>query len=273
MYDSLMGGRQWPFRFQLFVYEPGRRVIGFHLVLDPRSIYRAGIIGGITNVFASRGIPIINFAVSLTPFEKNHCVLYVDLSNNEDVDVMDLLSDLKHVPYVVDVILIKPLFDGFVANPYFFPLIFGDERAVIFLKRGYEGLIKHGRKKLGSGFDAILYLEGYNLGANTFLRWYKELADKSSENLLKMAKTLFQQVGYGIIVIESVNTERAEAIIRIYDNFECELFRGSDKPESHLVRGMIAGWFSQFFNKNVIAIETKCIAKGDPYCEFQIKPK
>jgi len=25
--------------------------------------------------------------------------------------------------------------------------------------------------------------------------------------------------------------------------------------------------------KEVIAIETKCIAMGDPYCQFKVKPK
>lgn len=35
----------------------------------------------------------------------------------------------------------------------------------------------------------------------------------------------------------------------------------------------MAGWFSAFFNRKVTAVEVKCIAKGDPYCQFRIKPR
>ncbi len=49
-------------------------------------------------------------------------------------------------------------------------------------------------------------------------------------------------LGYGIF--EILEFSKYNARIRVYDNFECELFHGSDKPESFFVRGVLAGWFA-----------------------------
>ena len=65
--------------------------------------------------------------------------------------------------------------------------------------------------------------------------------------------------------------EKGEVAIKVYDSSECELFKGSKKCESHLIRGMLAGWFSQLFRKEVKVREVKCIAKGDSYCQFEVK--
>ena len=40
---------------------------------------------------------------------------------------------------------------------------------------------------------------------------------------------------------------------------------------SQLIRGHISGFLTGLLKINVRAIETKCIAKGDPYCEFYIE--
>ena len=68
----------------------------------------------------------------------------------------------------------------------------------------------------------------------------------------------------------SVNYERA--IVKVWNNIECSLGKKKNvkKPFSHWLRGLLAGFGTRFFGKKVSVIETKCIAKGDPYCEFVI---
>jgi predicted hydrocarbon binding protein len=36
---------------------------------------------------------------------------------------------------------------------------------------------------------------------------------------------------------------------------------------------MIEGWFSELIGMDVVAYEEKCISRGDPYCQFKIKPR
>ena len=60
-------------------------------------------------------------------------------------------------------------------------------------------------------------------------------------------------------------------IIRHDKLWECEVQKGLvDKPASHLLRGVLAGFFKELLGKRVDVNETKCIALGDPYCQFEI---
>lgn len=259
-----------PYNFQLFVYSPNRKVIGFHFVFDPSAMYTIGVFESITHNFARRGIPIIHFAVSFTLKGPSYGVVFVDLSESEDVNVDEMHLELRRYPYILDVKLLKPLFEGFVFDSHFFPLKVGDERGVIFLKRGYRGLIKKAREQLGPTYELTLYLEGYNLSIEAF-KEYVKMTGEDHERIIKLGEALFQHLGYGRITLENLSMEEGEATIKIQDCFECELFKGSKKPESHLIRGMLAGWLTQLFNRGVKVTETKCIAKGDPHCQFEVK--
>jgi predicted hydrocarbon binding protein len=81
------------------------------------------------------------------------------------------------------------------------------------------------------------------------------------------AKTL----GWGILEYAEINPEAGEAKIRVYQSYECETGKGSEKPYGHFIRGILAGFFANIFEKEAKAVETKCIATGDPYCEYVIK--
>ena len=59
-------------------------------------------------------------------------------------------------------------------------------------------------------------------------------------------------------------------IVRIWDSMECEIGKGSETCFSRWTRGLIAGFASKYFGKKVTVVETRCIAKGDPYCEFTV---
>ncbi|RLF10226.1 MAG: hypothetical protein DRJ98_06565 [Thermoprotei archaeon] len=61
--------------------------------------------------------------------------------------------------------------------------------------------------------------------------------------------------------------------MRFYDLFECVPVKyQKEKPNSEFFRGILSGGLSVIFDKVLLAVETKCIAKGDPYCEFVVKP-
>ncbi|RLI15815.1 hypothetical protein DRO49_05240 [Candidatus Bathyarchaeota archaeon] len=47
---------------------------------------------------------------------------------------------------------------------------------------------------------------------------------------------------------------------------------GGETAIQPIHKGMLAG-FTHCFNRPMIAVETRCIAMGDPYCEFEVKPR
>ncbi|MGC9095533.1 MAG: V4R domain-containing protein, partial [Candidatus Bathyarchaeia archaeon] len=68
-----------------------------------------------------------------------------------------------------------------------------------------------------------------------------------------------------------INEKAKTATVALQENFECDLARGQGKAYSQFYRGAIAGIFTQYFKTEMKAGEAKCIAKGDPYCQFEIK--
>ena len=268
-----MKGNYAPLNFNLYVYYPGRRIVGFHIILDPRCIYRVGVLESVVRVFSSRRIPILHFITTKSAEGNVYADFFVDLSTAEHVDIGTLILGLKAAPHVLDVKLVEPLFDGFVFSYNYFPLMAFGERAIILPKRDYEGFIKLSRQKLGSGFNTILYIVGYDVGVNAFKKGHSPIAKDDVKKLIKVCQAFFQHVGFGVLKIEKLDLEKLEAIVKVYNCFECELFKGADRLQSHFVRGVLAGWFSQLFKKDVTAIEIACIAKGDPYCLFKLNPK
>lgn len=59
------------------------------------------------------------------------------------------------------------------------------------------------------------------------------------------------------------------------DSFEANLHLQhhglSSECACHTLSGFVSGAFSYEFGKSVITLETKCVAKGDPDCEFEIR--
>ena len=63
-------------------------------------------------------------------------------------------------------------------------------------------------------------------------------------------------------------------VARVYDSIECGFFEGSGKPRGAFVRGIAAGIAAALWGappERVEAEEVKCVAKGDPHCEFRIR--
>jgi len=63
---------------------------------------------------------------------------------------------------------------------------------------------------------------------------------------------------------------KPDIMFRVWDLMDCTPFRGKEKKTtSHYFRGIVSGFISKLADKRIVFIETKCIAKGDPYCEFR----
>ncbi len=181
----------------------------------------------------------------------------------------EIAKELLKIEQIADVEVIDPLFDGFTSGRFFPPKLWG-ERAIILREPGYRAFARNLRERLGSGYAAILYYIGFEMGANYFSA-HKKVAGESFENLVKLSEAMFMQVGFGILKWIKIDTVGGLVIARVWDSFECELFKGGNEPSSHFIRGMLAGWASRLLEKEVSAVEVKCIAMGDPYCEFYIK--
>ncbi|RLG92530.1 MAG: hypothetical protein DRO36_01100 [Candidatus Hecatellales archaeon] len=75
--------------------------------------------------------------------------------------------------------------------------------------------------------------------------------------------------------VESFSEEEVKVIL--LNNFEAESilehFGKQNEPSCHITRGALAGNLSMILGKDFVGKEVKCIAKGDNYCMFILKPK
>lgn len=90
---------------------------------------------------------------------------------------------------------------------------------------------------------------------------------KSKDDALKHLSELKKKENWGEISFHEIDYTEALGTIRVEKAFETR-DRRSDSPVCHFLRGFLAGFLSQLFEKPVAVTETRCSGKGDEYCEF-----
>ncbi len=72
--------------------------------------------------------------------------------------------------------------------------------------------------------------------------------------------------------ILKLDLKKPNITFRVWNLMDCSPFKEKMRETtSHYFRGMISGFVSKIAGKDLVFVETKCIAKGDPYCEFKTK--
>ncbi len=127
-------------------------------------------------------------------------------------------------------------------------------------------------------FSNTLYHIGYQQGikaTKNLLEKYgytdkKKLVDLLLQNprlwgggILEMIRIDFKNC---VLIIKNTNTPMAKQYVK--------MFGIQKNPTDHFLRGIIAGTAAALFDSNdIIGIETKCIAQGNPFCLFEAKKK
>ncbi|RLF17746.1 MAG: hypothetical protein DRZ82_09525 [Thermoprotei archaeon] len=234
-------------------YFPERKIVTVSMEISGRDIEH--VLQMLT--FLSRhGIKIFSSILQAHPDRNSlHLTTFLDLTES-DLTPAELFMIVRRAP------LIKRLE---VIN---LPLTHGEARLVVFTLEHMNNLFNMLRE-LGSGGLAIMYHMGFEAG--------KAMAEKlgsyfnDNERALRYILLYFESLGHGRFSIEEYEEGRYCRIIA-RELIECMGVR-STKPNSQVCRGILAGAISNLWNKDVEITETKCIAKGDPYCEFVIRAK
>ncbi len=130
------------------------------------------------------------------------------------------------------------------------------------------------------GLDRQLYVYGTQVGVEMAkLAGRKMGKDKMSlEELLDWSPFIVKHITVGLSKAEvtHVDWKTGEYTIRVYNSPYAKLPDGKTiklgRPACHLLAGIFAGGATRVLGRLYTAEETKCIAKGDKYCEFHLKP-
>lgn len=247
----------------------GRKIYGLAVEATPaRTRSLPYILSGIAQEYRAT-VNFIQYSMPNPTDKTAKAIVFLDLTDSS-ISPTELLNISKKLRGILSAKLIEPTSTGVLYDSHFFPLAFGFERAVVFRKEIYEALIKKLRKRFGTGALAFLYFVGVDIGENAYESYVQLIGSEDTKSLTDIAKAVNVVTGWGIVDVVTLDKEKETAIVRVYGSFECELGKGTGKAYSSLYKGAMAGFFGSLFKREVKIDESKCIAKGDDYCEFLI---
>jgi predicted hydrocarbon binding protein len=88
---------------------------------------------------------------------------------------------------------------------------------------------------------------------------------------LKTAVKRFTDAGLGRIEIVEFKPEEAELTFRIWNNFFAEM-HNEEPTYCNCVEAFVSGMYERIIFKTPKIKKTRCIGKGDPYCEWHLAP-
>jgi len=257
-----------PYEVGRFIHHPNATPYFFHVVLKPETLLQVGVLYKILSAVVGEQVPLLLVKVS-TPIQGNpiRVLLAVHLKGGKQT-AERIVKELKNIPGVEEVEYAPPLFDGVALDMWSFPLTFSGDRAIILRNILFESMLREGWERLGGSFGALLYCAFFKAGQELYSRFYSKYKGEGGDPI-RLAEELFRLFGYGIL--EFVKLTDKEAVVRVYDSFECNAFKGAGEPRGAIVRGLLAGWAAAYWGASrdeITVKEEKCIAKGDPYCQY-----
>lgn len=260
------------FNIGRFLFLPGRKVFGVLIEseLNPMVLERIASLG------LKHGVLVPTMQYNVVEDGKIVGLGFVDLTD-ADVSMEEFAEEIRRIEGIRSVQILYPTAEGFVADYLSARLVLAGDRTIIMRRPGYEGLIVGIKTQFGTAGEAFLYHTGYEAGMR-YGRAHQEFADKLGikdpiQILRKISAPLYASMGLGRLEVMEACVEPPRVVIRVDMCFECELGVGAKKPYSNFVRGIFAGLLAQLLNRRMEARELRCIAKGDPYCEFEITPE
>jgi predicted hydrocarbon binding protein len=130
------------------------------------------------------------------------------------------------------------------------------------------------------GFDAasmILYEAGKAAGrmdvqkTRDFLQRIGTAKDKLVDIIVNDIK-IPARLGLCFSKVDKLDKKTGETVFRVENAFST-LYGQSSKAVCCFLSGHFAGSMSCLYGAEFEAVETKCVSKGDEYCEFRVMPK
>jgi predicted hydrocarbon binding protein len=145
------------------------------------------------------------------------------------------------------------------------------DRCIIITQARVEEVCTRLSEIFQSGAKLIIFEAGKAAGKN-FVEKTSDVTKVDKQLFLQTVSQRFTDAGLGKIEIVEFDLEQAEVKFRIWDNFFAEL--NCEKPMYRsCIEGFVSGMYEQIVRKTPKIQKTKCIANGDPYCEWHMTLK
>lgn len=130
-----------------------------------------------------------------------------------------------------------------------------------------------GEKVLGRGLGAILFDAGERSGRMVGEITKRQAPSVPPQTLLEFIEIGGRARGFGAIEFVTHDVESAQFLLRVHDSPHAEVSEPRRGTACYYPLGFWAGVAGVLCARPVEAEETRCLARGDEYCEFVIRPK
>jgi len=254
--------------FSVEEVKPGERIWEMCIILKDTK----GALAKVANVLAEANVNIKTSSLFYLPDrgDMGAWTSFIDVSKATR-SVPELEKKLRSLEVVEDVKFEEPKPTPF--ESLHFPLLHGETRAVIIPIGMFWAMWSNFEKILApSGLAAVLYDAGKKVGEYVATR-LSELYNVKGTDLALAANQSGKATGWGIMEVSNLNSQHLTGTIVVRDCFEAAAWRKKHEKACNWTRGYIAGVMSKVFDKSVEAVEVKCSAAGDEYCQFEIRTK
>ena len=264
-----------PLDLSRFVEDQQRRIFFASLTLDnkPGTLalvlalllrYNINILGILSEAISKKDELEVSMFLEVPEKEVYAIDLERKLRDGINKEKMDFVKKIKVYDHL----------SNFDADVVHFPLFVGSLRVITFPTSILGETIKSLMKVFNpSVVRTMFWYQGKEFGRLVEEFYEKEFSIINVNEAVNFLAIRTALHGWAITEIVELDDEKRNVTLRLFDNWECSMFKGSSEPQSHYIRGVLDGFFSSLFKVEMEAKETKCIAKGDPYCEFEIKEK
>lgn len=124
--------------------------------------------------------------------------------------------------------------------------------------------------ELGEQAGDLIYAGGFT-GGSLSSRRYKEVFGYSDEEIVGFMCRMGGQIGWGRFELVELDPDAGRLVVQVWDSPFAEAYGAADHGVCHFIRGVMAGLGAGIFDAEVEAIETRCTARDDPGCRFDIQ--
>lgn len=249
----------------VFDYSPNKRryYIVCELAQNP-----VGALSDVLGVLASAKLKLISVSASYQPGSDLPVASIFAEPVGQELAADKVKALIEKSPYVVSA-QVESSDGGILIESQLFPTQLPTGQRVMLARVDAIGaMLKGVRDLLGTGGDVVVYQEGYNAGLSEASEMVRLIGKQELVNHAEKIAQLRTALGWGKATLTKVRTNPWKAILKLEDSFECR-GQNSKTPYSQFVRGHSAGLTEGILGSKVSCTETRCVAVGDPYCEFE----
>ena len=159
--------------------------------------------------------------------------------------------------------------EDFVFDNIYFPIVTtSGDRTLLFSRDSFQKMISTMNEMYGTGGELISFQEGMATAAR-MTRAMLTVFKQEPDAFIRAAIRQYNATGVGQCELVSADYAKLAFTFRMWHNIECEGLK-TKKPNSQFVRGHLCGGAATVLKVPMKCIETKCVAVGDPYCQFEV---